>query len=211
MGHQTITRGDKWDNAKRRLISAYLGLPPEQRLGDAVDAMLREELAKLNGVRQSPAGTMPARGSGATHVINIPPAYVAHVCELQNRGEEEKRQLVAQFFYEILGYRRTRVRSEHEHNDVRVHDGRGNPWLVVEVKARLETQREQRIARRQGFDYAHRHGMRYVVISDGDLYELYDRLGGQRLRYDEMRQGAFRISALRLRDSDLLSVLAAER
>src|SRR5207247_4832863 len=60
-------------------------------------------------------------------------------------------QLVAQFFYEVLGYRRPRVRSEHKHNDVRVHDNQDRPWLVVEVKALLETERHRRAARRQGF------------------------------------------------------------
>jgi len=211
MGMQTITRGEKWDNAKQRLIRIYLDLPAQRRLGEPIDAILRGELARLNGDDGGLTATMQARSSGTGQAIKMPAAYVSHVGELRDRGEEEKRQLVAQFFHEVLGYRRSRVRSEHEHNDVRVHDRRGAPWLVVEVKARLDTQRDLRIARRQGFDYAHRHGMRYVVISDGDLYEIYDRYASQRLRYDEMRQGAFRISALRLRDSDLLSVLATEK
>ena len=91
-------------------------------------------------------------------------------------------------FYHVLGYKRARVRSEHKHNDVRVNDRRDQPWLVVEVKPLLETERDRRAARRQGFDYAHRLGMRFVAISDGDYYEIFDRCCGERLRYDEMRQ-----------------------
>jgi hypothetical protein len=212
MAPETMKRGDTWDDAKRRIIKVYLGFAPEQRISDAVDAELRNELSRLNGADHQTAAARPmSPPPEAAHPVNVPPAYVAHVRELRDRGEEEKRQLVAQFFHEILGYKRTRVRSEHEHNDVRVHDRRGNPWIVVEVKARLETERERRIARRQAFDYAHRHGMRYVVVSDSDLYEVFDRCAGQRLRYEEMFQGAFRISALRSRDSDLLALLAAER
>ncbi|MBI3465245.1 MAG: hypothetical protein HY000_19640 [Planctomycetes bacterium] len=83
--------------------------------------------------------------------------------------------------------------------------------LIVEVKPLLEAERDRRAARRQAFDYAHRSGVRFVVIWDGDFYEVFDRCCGERLRYDEMRQGNFSLTSLRSRDADLLSVLASER
>ncbi|MCE9529444.1 MAG: type I restriction enzyme HsdR N-terminal domain-containing protein [Planctomycetales bacterium] len=209
MDPNTLMRGDSWSDAKRRVISVYFRLPADKRIGELVDAALQKELSKLNGVDAAP--DTPTTSTIARHSVQVPPAYVALVQQFRTRGEEEKRQLVAQFFYEVLGYKRARVRSEHKHNDVQVYDRREQPWLVVEVKPLLETERDRRAARRQGFDYAHRHGMRFVVISDGDFYEIFDRCAGQRLRYDEMRQGSFHLSALRSRDSDLLSLLAAER
>src|SRR5439155_25384143 len=153
-----------------------------------------------------PAPTKPIAPATARVSVQVPQAYISLVQDFRDRGEEEKRQLVAQFFYEVLGYKRSRVRSEHKHNDVRVHDRRDQPWLVVEVKPLLETNRDKRAALRQGFDYAHRLGMRFVVISDGDFYEIYDRCTGSRLRYDEMRHGSFQITSLRTRDSDLLGL-----
>jgi hypothetical protein len=165
----------------------------------------RLEGKKIVTVQAPPLITTPR------HQIAVPPTFISIVSDFRDRGEEEKRQLVAQFFYEVLGYRRQRVRSEHKHNDVRIHDRRNEPWLVIEVKSSLANEREKRAARRQGFDYAHRLGMPFVVISDGDYYEAYDRRVGQGLRYDEMRLGNFQLTALRSRDHDLLSILAAER
>lgn len=208
---KTLMRGDSWAEAKLRVLNVYFGLPADKRKSEAVDAALRKELCKLNGVGTSTAPATLIAPAIVRHTVQVPPAYISLVRDFRDRGEEEKRQLVAQFFYEVLGYKRARVRSEHKHNDVRVHDRRDQPWLVVEVKPLLETERHRRAARRQGFDYAHRLGMRLVVISDGDFYEIFDRCAGQRLRYDEMRQGSFHLGALRSRDSDLLSLLAAER
>ncbi|HTK76922.1 MAG TPA: isocitrate lyase/phosphoenolpyruvate mutase family protein [Gemmataceae bacterium] len=170
-----------------------------------------DELQRLNGKENNVVPPSVVSVAIGRHSIEVPSEYISVVGEFRDRGEEEKRQLVVQFFYQVLGYKRARVRSEHKHNDVRVHDRRDQPWLVVEVKPLLEAEREKRAARRQGFDYAHRLGMRFVVISDDDYYEVFDRCAGQRLRYDEMRQGAFQLTALRLRDADLLSMLAAER
>jgi hypothetical protein len=211
MDPMTLMRGDSWAEAKLRIINVYFGLPADKRKDEAVDVALREELARLNNTGTGAALTAAIQPPTLQHAIQVPPAYVSLVRGFRDRGEEEKRQLVAQFFYEVLGYKRTRVRSEHKHNDVRVHDRRDQPWLVVEVKHLLETTRDKRAALRQAFDYAHRLGMRFVVISDGDFYEIFDRCAGQRLRYDEMRQGSFHLSALRARDSDLLGLLAAER
>lgn len=208
----TLMRGDTWDDAKRRVINVYFGLPSDKRKDGTVDDALRKELARLSGaITDGVATPLAAPSLAAKHSVQVPPPYLSLVRDFRDRGEEEKRQLVAQFFYGALGYRRLRVRSEHKHNDVRVHDRQDRPWLVVEVKTLLETERDRRAARRQGFDYAHRLGMRFVVISDGDFYEIFDRCAGNRLRYDEMRQGSFHLTALRARDSDLLSLLAAER
>jgi hypothetical protein len=211
MGQETFCRGDSYPDAKRRIIAAYFKLPAEQRKGSDVEQILRDELQRLDGNAETATTTPTVSITSLRRSIQVPSDYIALVREFRDRGEEEKRHLVAQFFYAILGYKRARVRSEHKHNDVRVNDRRDQPWLVVEVKPLLVAERERRAARRQAFDYAHRHGMRFVVISDADFYEIYDRSAMQRLRYDEMCQGALKLSALRDRDSDLLQILAAER
>jgi hypothetical protein len=209
---ETFCRGDGYPDAKRRILTRYFELPAQTRKGGEVDRILEAELKRLNGkthtsIEPLNAPPLPDRPLS----IQVPSTFVETIRQLRDRGEEEKRQLVVQFFHEILGYIRARVRSEHKHNDVQVHDRRDQPWLVVEVKPLLETERERRAARRQGFDYAHRQGMRFVVISDGDFYEIYDRCAGQRLTYGEMRQGSFHLTALRLRDDDLINLLARER
>jgi hypothetical protein len=208
LGGKTICRGEEYRAAKQRLIKTYLSLPADDR-SEAVERAMRDELQRLSGTLQLPNPVDV--DVTANRSIRVTDDFIANVREFRNRGEEEQRQLVARFFVEVLGYRRTRVRSEHERNDVRVHDRKDRPWLVVEVKPSLDSDRHRKSARRQGFDYAHRIGLRYVVISDGDYYEVYDRFAGERLAYDEMRQGNFRLTSLRSRDNDLLSLLAAER
>jgi hypothetical protein len=207
----TFCRGETYAAAKRRIIAAYFELPEDKRKGEDLDRIFLEELRRLAGNLGEAASKPTAYVPVGRRSVEVPPDYISVVREFRDRGEEEKRQLVAQFFHQVLGYKRVRVRSEHKHNDVRVNDRRDQPWLVVEVKRLLDSERERRAAKRQGFDYAHRHGMRFVIISDGDYYEVFDRCAGQRLRYDEMRQGSFHLSALRQRDSDLLSLLAAGR
>jgi len=210
----TFCRGDSYSDAKRRLIEIYMGFPSENRLGDRVDEIMRSELLRLNrGEGRRPPTPAVAENQVALprHAIRVPDEFIGAVRNSSDRGEEEKRQLVAQFFREVLGYTRTRVQSEDKHNDVRVYNRRKEPWLVVEVKSSLQNARDRRGARRQGFDYAHRGGMRFVVISDGDYYEVFDRCAGGRLRYDEMHQGSFSLTSLRARDADLLGLLATER
>lgn len=212
MHHETILRGGSFADAKRRLIPLYLSMPESERRGQVVDEILRAELQRLElGTKAESVATIAPRSIGRNHVIQVSPKFIAEVCALREQGEEEQRQLAVRFFVEILEYRRKRVRSEHQKNDVCVYNRTNQPWLVVEVKASLKSDKEKRAARRQAFDYAHRKGLRYVVISDGDFYEVYDRCAGERLSYDEMKQGSFQLTSLRSRDSDLLSLLAAER
>lgn len=210
-GPETFQRGQTYDEAKVRLIRTYLGLPAHQRKTPEIEGTLQSELQRLtDGASLTPVALGAASSPRRNGPIAVPEQYRREVEELRGRGEEEQRQLVGRLFVDVLGYRRSRILSEHEWNDVRVSDRKGNPWLVVEVKGALATDSEKRAARRQGFDYAHERGMRYVVISDGDYYEIYDRGTGGRLRYQEMRVGNFHLTALTMRDQDLLGLLAAE-
>jgi len=196
----------------KRLIRGYLALPKSARRDELVEAIMSDELHRLEGGHATKAATLTRPiAATPTHTIRVQENSIDLVRGFRNRGEEEQRQLVVRLFVEVLGYRRPRIHSEHKHNDVRVHDRRNKPWLVVEVKQSLQNDREKRAARRQGFDYAHRAGLRYMLISDGDYYEIYDRCAGEGLSYDEMKQGSFHVTALRSRDSDLLSLLASER
>lgn len=206
--HTTFKRGEPYDKAKARIINAYFALPISERSENG-DAVLRRELESIAARKGTPLEPQGSDGHDLRTDAEIPKEYLRDVEAMRGRGEEEQRQLVVRLFSEILGYRRTSIRSEHERNDVCVLDRNDAPWLVAEVKGSLETEAEIRRARRQGFDYAHRHGARYVVLSDGDYYEIYDRTIGTRLLYREMRMGNFRLTAFKLRDRDLLATLAS--
>jgi hypothetical protein len=210
MGEDTVRRGEIYETAKARLIRAYFSLPAERRKPPQVEAVLRTELDRLEG-RNSGSATVRATASAAPRSRNVavPDEYLRLVADLRSEGEEEQRQLIVQFLVEVLEYDRRRVRSEKADSDICVLTRKGEPWLVIEVKPSLRNEPERRAARRQAFDYAHGFGLRYVAISDGDYYEVYDRHAGERMRYNEMRLGSFQLTSLALRDGDLLSLLAS--
>jgi hypothetical protein len=210
-GEDTIRRDDSYEDAKRRLIRVYFTLPESKRQFPGVEAIFLDELRLEQSEGREDTKPRPPAVRQHRHEIHVPEKFISDVRSMRDQGEEEQRQLVVLFFVDILEFRRLRVRSEIQKNDVCVHNRGNKPWLVVEVKASLKSDKEKRAARRQGFDYAHRKGLRYVVISDGDFFEVYDRCAGERLSYDEMRQGSFQLTSLRSRDGDLLSLLATER
>lgn len=81
----------------------------------------------------------------------------------------------------------------------------GNPAFVFEVKRTLDVRGALDQARRQGFDYAGKTGARFVVLTDADTYEIYDRTRG--LDHGSMKLGRFTLSRFRPEDDSLLSIL----
>src|SRR5205823_4084283 len=98
------------------------------------DALLRRELEQMASKIGPTLVLQEPNERARTIDIEIPKEYLRDVEAMRGRGEEEQRHLVVRLFSEILGYRRTSVRSEHERNDVCVHDRNDPPWLVAEVK-----------------------------------------------------------------------------
>src|SRR5262249_17402957 len=96
MSPMTLTRGASWTQAKLRVINVYFGLPACDRKGEEVDAALRKELSKLNGMSTSTGPVPPTAPAIVRHAVQVPAAYVSLVRDFRGRGEEEKRQLVAQ-------------------------------------------------------------------------------------------------------------------
>lgn len=143
------------------------------------------------------------------------PDYLKPVIELvnhlkldtihQERGHES---LVEDFFY-ALGY--------EKHKDIKFRLGRmdlslqfGDKTLVViEVKKRWDlNQYNISDALQQVYYYALDHGIRYVIVTNGDYYAVYDRLKG--LSYSSNQIGEFNITNLTEEDIDLIKRLSKE-
>jgi hypothetical protein len=84
------------------------------------------------------------------------------------------------------------------HIDVLVQGADGKPRFVIEVKRSLLSRVDRDSALRQGFDYATRNGAPFVLITDADAYEIYDRRAG--LDHASMLQSSFRLTAFKQTD-----------
>ena len=86
-----------------------------------------------------------------------------------------------------------------------VQDHTGRTAMVIEVKRSLGSAPQRDDALRKGFDYAGRNGARYVVITDADRFEIYDRTRG--LDHASMLCAKFRLTDFRESDAAALDLL----
>jgi hypothetical protein len=147
----------------------------------------------------------PARATG----VALPPipdaeSFLAHVRSISGQPERNMEDAVKEFLVR-LGHPRGNIRFQIGHIDVTVTSMAGEPLFVFEVKRSLASPAVRVEAMRQGFDYAGRVGARFVVITDADRYEVFDRTKG--LSHDAMRCGEFQLTAFRASDTTVLDLL----
>lgn len=97
--------------------------------------------------------------------------------QLNNRAEFSERDVedIVKDFFLTLGYSNKQIQFHNGRVDIQISDNEGN-ILIVEAKKNL--QRERNNALDQAYRYAQTKGARFVIITDGDYYEFYDREGG---------------------------------
>lgn len=183
----------------------YISQDEYQRMFDAVSWDWRAADAPPPSATHLAAA--PARLSAP--VLILPPvadaeSLLALVRAIAGQPERNMEDLVKEFLLR-LGLPRSAVRFQIGHIDVTVDGQDGKPLFVFEVKRSLLNPNARSDALRQGFDYANRTGARYVVISDADRYEVYDRKRG--LDHATMLCGAFQLTAFRNEDVAILDVL----
>jgi len=121
---------------------------------------------------------------------------IDQVDELKSDHEHQERDhedVVARFF-ECLGYRRTRdIKYRRGRIDILIeHDKKA--LIVIEVKRDWALSKDSKSYVQQAFNYALEAGARYVIITNGDRYILYDRQKG--LSYDDNLVMQFTLSRL---------------
>ena len=126
----------------------------------------------------------------------------------QERGHES---LVEDFFC-ALGFAK--------HQDIKYRQGRvdvaiwakDRPVLLVEVKGDWELSRHTKAgaeAVQQAYRYALDQGVRYVAVTNGDVYLLFDRLKGLSLEANTLAE--FQLTALQETDLDTIERLKPSR
>jgi len=152
---------------------------------------------------------------GGTNIQPKPPEFVlppipnaeslvARIRQVRGMPERNMEDVVKAFLIS-LGHPESAISFQVGHVDVRVNDEQGKTRMVVEVKRSLQHDKVWRDALRKGFDYATRLGASQVVITDSDIYEVFDRRLG--LDYDSTRCGRFQVTKFVLEDGAVLDLL----
>ena len=145
-----------------------------------------------------------------TKISYVVPDYLEQVVrrvqrlkEQPSHSERAHESLVEEFF-QAIGYEKDReIKYRQGRMDVSIWDGK-NPLLVVEVKPDwgLTQYKDPRVIQ-QAYNYALSHGVRYVAVTNGDYYALFDRLKG--LSYSSNCIAEFSLTALEEEDLTVIN------
>jgi len=135
-------------------------------------------------------------------------SFVKRVHVLQKDSahpERDHEDLVAGLF-ELLGYKRTEdIKFRRGRIDILICDN-NDPLITIEVKSDWLLSSHNRDHIKQAFNYAHERGTRYVIVTNGNRYVVYDRERG--LSYDESLVAEFDLTSP---TADTLEVLESLR
>jgi len=131
-------------------------------------------------------------------------SLLARIRQVQGMPERNMEDVVKAFLLQ-LGHAESAVAFQVGHVDVRVNDEQGMGRIVVEVKRTLLNETTRRDAVRKGFDYAGRVGAPLVVITDADIYEVYDQRRG--IDYASRYCGRFQLTRFNHADGTVLNLL----
>ena len=137
-----------------------------------------------------------------------PPKFIKLVEKIEQlkessaHAEREHEELVIDFF-KTLGYEFPKdIKLGKERADILIEQ-KGTPFIVVEVKR--DWNLKEKIHREQAYKYSLRQGGRYVIITNGNNYYIYDRTKG--LTFQENYLGSFSLSPWSKGEEKLISLL----
>jgi len=136
---------------------------------------------------------------------------IASIEILRNEREHKERaheSLVEDFFVAAGYLKHKHIKYRQGRVDVMIQNA-GRTLLIAEVKADWNLSLFSIDAIKQAYNYAHEQGVRYILITNGDTYILFDRLKG--LSYETNYVGEFKLSELQKDDLPLIDRLRPER
>ncbi len=128
----------------------------------------------------------------------------------EREHKERAHESLVQDFFVALGYRNYKdIKFRQGRVDIKI-ERNGNTILIVEVKTFWDLSFHNGAeAIKQAFNYAHEQGVRYVIVTNGDTYILFDRLKG--LSWESNLIGEFQLTSLQQEDLALIDRLRPER
>lgn len=128
----------------------------------------------------------------------------------EREHKERAHESLVEDFFHALGYLKHRdIKYRQGRVDITLQSG-GRPIAIVEVKASWDLSRYNGgEAIKQAYAYAHDQGVRYVVVTNGEIYMLFDRLKG--LSWDTNILGECRLTSLQEDDIAVIDRLRPNR
>ena len=119
--------------------------------------------------------------------------------------QERAHEALVEAFYEAIGYKRYEdIKHRQGRIDIAIHE-RGDAKIVNEVKRDWGLSVESEKTVDQAYRYANRTGARFVVITNGDYYGVFDRESGLSIKDNYV--GEFRLSQLNSSDIGVIDLL----
>jgi hypothetical protein len=125
------------------------------------------------------------------------------------KHSERVHESIVEKFFEALGYERIKeIKFQVGRIDITI-SVEGSPLIVIEVKKywNLNIHKDSD-AVEQAYKYAQKNGAKYVIVSNGDYYAIYNRDMGR--SYVNNLQGEFTLTKLTENDIQLVDTLRRE-
>ena len=198
-----------YHNQSEILMEGEKGWEPFGTIG-RVQAKVPSYIARLVGLPTEAASV------GRTKAAAVQPEYLkvllTRIAALRHdTGHQERdHESLAEDFFVSIGYgKQTDLKFRRGHIDLTLSSD-GSQLAIVEVKRTWDLDFENATKHiKQAYEYAHQTGTRYVLVTNGDDYLLFDRLKG--LSWESNLLGEWKLSALREEDIKLIDRLRPER
>jgi predicted Mrr-cat superfamily restriction endonuclease len=158
-------------------------------------------------------GISPPVGGNEIPILRPPDLKVVieavDILRKERDHQERAHESLVEDFFVALGYaKHENIKYRLSRVDIKIEVG-GHTILIVEVKRDWNISHNNSAAIKQAYGYAHDQGVRYVVVTNGDTYILYDRLKG--LSWESNLLGEFQLTALQQEDLELIDRLRPSR
>lgn len=123
-------------------------------------------------------------------------SLIENIRKLKDDLEHKERahESLVELFYELLGYERfSEIKYQTGRIDVSIQI-KGKTIIVNEVKRDWNLNWKNPEVVKQAYNYAHEVGSRFVIITNGDYYALFDQNNG--FSYESHFVGEFNLSTL---------------
>jgi hypothetical protein len=169
---------DKFGNKKINIPTLLSGLPQYQ-----IDDRVTEIVKRYRGTAQ------PTRLRREIHqkekpepekIVKLPEIYIPliqRIESLMNDGSHQERdhESIVERFFEVLGYKPdSEIKFRRGRIDILIYE-QNNPLVTIEVKRDWGISSKSLKYIKQAFHYALEQGIRFVIITNGDNYVVYDR------------------------------------
>lgn len=136
---------------------------------------------------------------------------INHVEKLKGDKDHQERahESLVEIFYDILGFAKfDDIKHRQGRIDITIECDK-KKMVVNEVKRDWYLTRKNKKALNQAFNYALENGTRYVVLTNGDYYAIFDRARG--MSYEEYFLGEFKLTELDGNGLKLIETLRKDR